>query len=386
MSNLRTLTFMVVGAFVLTILYAAIMSGADIDDDDVTDNEFVQKSERGKSGAYSYRDGDTSYRAEWRGDLFLGGASALIDKTSNEFIIVASSDDHKEKIVLTSGETLNDAAYYVNNERQDLGPETTARKNELITLFLRKSGIRASDRVAHLLKSDGVESVVEELPLIESSHSRRLYATTLVEQTDLPEGLVAPYLQSLDGVTGDHDLRLTIVSVLEDEPFNQQLFAGLIAHGETIASDYEIGRLIEALSDKAPTSQALQEAFVLLKSVDGDYEFRRSVESFLKASTLSEEGALSLIAISNEKSITDKSRRKILTAALNKLQSASAFETWSQSIDVLESATEQRLTIEAAAIHATDERKQTVLKSAAARIPDALERQRAADAINATTQ
>ena len=386
MSNLRTLTFMVVGAFVLTILYAAIMSGADIDDEDLTDNEFVQKSERGKSGAYSYRDGDTSYRAEWRGDLFLGGASALIDKTSNEFIIVASSDDHKEKIVLTSGETLNDAAYYVNNERQDLGPETTARKNELITLFLRKSGIRASDRVAHLLKSDGVESVVEELPLIESSHSRRLYATTLVEQTDLPEGLVAPYLQSLDGVTGDHDLRLTIVSVLEDEPFNQQLFAGLIAHGETIASDYEIGRLIEALSDKAPTSQALQEAFVLLKSVDGDYEFRRSVESFLKASTLSEEGALSLIAISNEKSITDKSRRKILTAALNKLQSASAFETWSQSIDVLESATEQRLTIEAAAIHATDERKQTVLKSAAARIPDALERQRAIDAIYTTAQ
>lgn len=213
--------------------------------------------------------------------------------------------------------------YEVDGRRREIDAKAREEIGEFILKFIRESGYKADERVARILRSDGVDGVFREIDLIDSGSSRARYYTELVVQADLStrnlvrvaqqvdhdvkssgsrsrflmatahvfmadRGTWEAYFQTVENIPSSGD-RTRVLTSLLDLKLGEEGLTLLLESARTIPSSGDKSRLLVAASTQYTTNSALQTAyFDVVDSIPSSGDRTRVLLSLLENGNNSE--------------------------------------------------------------------------------------------------
>ncbi|WP_428407499.1 hypothetical protein [Hyphococcus sp.] len=351
MNRLSTLGALIAGAILLAAFYGVAFGGRDAGIDiEINDDEGVRHVVSGDRGSFALKKDGLDLEASWRGDYDLTEGGDDLASLEHKLDITRKQAEREEQVVFERDGDDVESIYYLDGEKQDENPETAAAKKALLIAFLEASGAKAEDRVAILLREGGVKAVLERIDAMYSDHARLRYITELTDQTDLTNAETSDLLKSLKNIEGDHDLRVALDALLQNETVDAAEMPLFLETASRIESDYDLRRLIERVSENELNDDALTLAIELMKRLESDHDLRRASEALLGQDKISEAAAARLLDTIGDRIESDHDLRLILGDAAPFLaRGGDAARAWVGAFNALDSDHDQRLTLEEAA-------------------------------------
>jgi hypothetical protein len=189
-------------------------------------------------------------------------------------IIDARDDDHRRELTLTPSNGRFAYQYEVDGERRSWDEAGKAWLSSVITLLVRRGGFGADERVDYLLRTGGVNGVLQEVALLESDHTQRVYLNKLLSKTTLNGGAVQSVINVAQReLQSDYELTEFLIAVARRYDFTEESRAAFISASNTLDSDYEHRRALSAVLSKGGLSS--DDVVAVLKSagsIGSDYE------------------------------------------------------------------------------------------------------------------
>lgn len=357
MKNLKTLSAVAIGAFVMSLAYAiAFNDDGDGDFDVEFDDEnghSVRHIVNGDRGEFVRRDDDGALKASWRGDFELSNNGNGLKSLERKLEIETDDDDETRRVVFKDNDGSIETAYFIGDEEQPAGEETNAAAADLFLQFLRASGVRSDERVKALLKTGGVETVLAEFDHLDGDDAFRRYAVALVEESDLSTEEITHLADKLKSVESDHDRRLVLRAILEHETLSPETTPLLIRAARSIESDHDLRLLVEAFAERKLNNDAMDLALGLYGRIESDHDLRISAEALLENAALTKLQAARVLEVAADEIESDHDMRLLLTETAAMFSEEPALtDAWLQGFATLESGHDQRLSIEAVAENA----------------------------------
>ncbi|MDH4156676.1 MAG: M56 family metallopeptidase [candidate division Zixibacteria bacterium] len=201
--------------------------------------------------------------------------------------------------------------YYVNRKEQKFDDEGQAWLADILIKLIRSTGVGAESRVERILAKGGVDAVLTEIDLIESSYVKREYYEALMDVADLSADDFSRIIKkAASDIDSDYEKAELLIRIARQSSSDAGLLPAYVDAVKTLESDYETRRVLSAFSmgddvektvivdvldiadgmssdyfkaelliDMAPYSRddkELRDAYVTaVKKLESDYETRR---------------------------------------------------------------------------------------------------------------
>jgi beta-lactamase regulating signal transducer with metallopeptidase domain len=139
--------------------------------------------------------------------------------------------------------------YSVGSTVKPLDPEGQAWLARLLPQIIRDSGIGAVSRVARILHQGGPPAVINEIGLIHSDGSKRIYLEQLCSQANLDTEQLRETAKLIRGIGSDGDKAQVLIQV-DDKYFTRELRPNLFEAVEGIHSDGDKRRVLSDIVRK----------------------------------------------------------------------------------------------------------------------------------------
>lgn len=234
--------------------------------------------------------------------------------------IETESNDVERKLTLTPSSDRFAYQYEVAGERRAWDRDGQRWLASVVTLLVRRAGFGAEERVDYLLREKGVSGVVDEVRVMESDYTQRVYLNLLLNKTTLNGGAVRTVIDvAASELQSDYELTQLLLSVSKRYTLNNETREAFIRATGSLDSDYERRRALSAALAKGSLSSADVAAVLgsaaemrsdyersqILKQVSAEWDFNdpKLQQAYLKAA-----GDMN----------SDYERRQSLTALLNR--------------------------------------------------------------------
>lgn len=383
MQNLRTLAFIAAGAFVTAAIYAGAVGDRGVDIDfETEDGRAVTHVTEGERGEFRFQDDDVNLEAHWRGDFTLTPTGDDITELDSKLSIELEENAESEKAVFEHHRDGVRKRYFHNGEEKSKEDVVNDGASQLFVRFLRVSGLEAEERVGALLDSGDTAAVVSEISALESDLAIRRYVLALSEQRSLSSSELTQLAQSLKGIKGDQDLRLALGGLLDDQTADAQSMTLLLEAAQNMESSHDIRKLLESAASGSVDDNALRTALQLYARIEGDHDLRKAAEALLENDGLTPQQKSLVLLAAVQRIEGNRDIRVLLEeTAAGLSDSAELTAAWLDGFNSLESARDQRLSIEKAASVDQEPQLWRELIERTARIDDDRERRQALEAI-----
>jgi hypothetical protein len=139
--------------------------------------------------------------------------------------------------------------YSVGSSVRSLDSEGRAWLESLLPQMIRDSGIGAVPRVARILRRGGTQAVINEIRLIHSDGSKRIYLEQLFSQASLNTDESREAAKLIRGISSDGDKAQVLVDV-DGKYFSSELRPELFEAVESISSDGDKRRVLSDILKK----------------------------------------------------------------------------------------------------------------------------------------
>jgi len=164
--------------------------------------------------------------------------------------------------------------YYVNGRSHDFDDDAQKWLGNVLIDIIRKTGVGATERVARILKHDGVKGVLDEIDLIEGDYVQRLYFTELLNSGKLTENDCAKVVRQIASqIDSDYEKAELLISIADDIQGNSPLLRLFVQAVETIDSDYETRRVLSTVSlDRDTDDEVIFTVLEIAADIGSDFE------------------------------------------------------------------------------------------------------------------
>jgi len=180
--------------------------------------------------------------------------------------------------------------WFVDGDEQPYGDDARDWLADIIPLLFRRAGLQAEERAERILKRSGVEGLLQEISLIPSDHTARVYYGVLLTQADLDESQIREIVrQAGREIDSDYELAQLLVEVAESHPVDEAVMVAYVEAAGNIDSDYEQRRVLTAILNRSELSLDVYRAVLQLATdIDSDYELAELLIGLLDNKPLDE--------------------------------------------------------------------------------------------------
>jgi beta-lactamase regulating signal transducer with metallopeptidase domain len=139
--------------------------------------------------------------------------------------------------------------YSVGSSVKPLDSEGQAWLGRLLPQMIRESGVGAAPRVARILRQGGPKAVINEIGLIHSDGSKRIYLEQLFSQATLSTEQLKQAARLIQGISSDGDKAQVLVNA-DGKYFTGDLRPNLFEAVESISSDGDKRRVLSDIVKK----------------------------------------------------------------------------------------------------------------------------------------
>jgi beta-lactamase regulating signal transducer with metallopeptidase domain len=139
--------------------------------------------------------------------------------------------------------------YSVGSSVKPLDSEGRAWLGRLLPQMIRDSGVGAGPRVARILRQGGVQAVMNEIGLIHSDGSKRVYLEQLFSQSPLSTDQLREAAKLIRGISSDGDKAQVLIDV-DGKYFTGEVRPNLFEAIESISSDGDKRRVLSDILKK----------------------------------------------------------------------------------------------------------------------------------------
>jgi len=139
--------------------------------------------------------------------------------------------------------------YSVGSSAKPLDSEGQAWLGRLLPQMIRDSGVGAAPRVARILRKGGPKAVINEIGLIHSDGSKRIYLEQLFSQATLNIEELKEAARQIQGISSDGDKAQVLVNV-DGKYFTGELRPNLFEAVQSISSDGDKRRVLSDIVKK----------------------------------------------------------------------------------------------------------------------------------------
>ena len=201
--------------------------------------------------------------------------------------------------------------YYVNRKEQKFDDEGETWLADILIKLIRSMGVGAESRVERILADGGVDAVLAEIDLIESSYVKREYYEALMDAADLSAdefsrilkqaasemdsdyekaelliriarqsrsdaGLLPAYVNAVKTLESNYETRRVLSAFTMDDDIEKSVIVDVLDIADAMSSDYEKAELLIEMARYSREDKELRDAYVAaVKKLDSDYETRR---------------------------------------------------------------------------------------------------------------
>ena len=210
----------------------------------------------------------------------------------------------------------------VYSVRGEVRPYDDAARSWLAKLLndtVAGSGYDAEARVKRVLQKRGVNGVLAEISRLRSGYSRRVYASSLLEQGNLNGEQKAKLIrQAAREISSDYDKSTLLIQVLKANVSDASVREAFFAAVGTLSSDYERGRVLAVLARRDDLSdETIKLALKAVGGMSSDFEKANALIRVSNTQTADASVRDAIIEAAHTLS-SDHERGRVLTAVTKK--------------------------------------------------------------------
>ncbi|MGD9800234.1 MAG: hypothetical protein AB7F91_01835 [Parvularculaceae bacterium] len=300
----------------------------------------------GDSGSFHLKDDGLNVSADWKGEFAIAADGRSLSSLRGKLEIVSVEKDAKRKASFErEGDGVRVRAFVGDKETS---PETAAETEaaDLLQLFARSSGVNAETRVKAMLADGGKKRVIDEIGVLKSAHAVGAYVESLASATMLTTEEISILVERLKGLESDYSKRTAISALLRAQTLDDASVEKVLDVAKTIKGDHELRLVIEDITDDELGARNLTIATRLIEQIEGDHEIRLALSSLLENERLSDADAARLLDLASVAIDGDYELRLAVEAAGEKLSWAAAGASAIKAISAIEGGHDRRLAIE----------------------------------------
>lgn len=158
--------------------------------------------------------------------------------------------------------------YSRDGEVRQFDNEARAWFGRLLSEAVAGSGYDAEARVGKILRKSGASGVLTEMGRLKSDHTRRVYASALIEQGNLNAAQLTRLLSlASSALSSDYEKATLLIKILKNNLTDGDVRAAFFKMADTLTSDYERGRVLAVLFKR--DDLATETILLALKSLGG---------------------------------------------------------------------------------------------------------------------
>lgn len=191
-----------------------------------------------------------------------------------EVVIEVDYGDHTRALTLTPAGDQLTRVYKVDGREQPFDAAARTWLTETLTYLLRHSGVAAKERSQWILRTRGINGLIDEIAELSSDYARRLYYQAAVTSGKLdPAGFERLVVKAGQEIDSDYELAELLIAIADQQPLTAAMQAGFVTAARTIDSDYEKRRVLDvALSRPGLAPEVAQAMLEVAGSMSSDYE------------------------------------------------------------------------------------------------------------------
>ena len=154
---------------------------------------------------------------------------------------------------------------------------------EQVLMLVRHSAFGAESRVKSILAKKGVDGVLEEVRLLTGDYARRIYVTTLLDNTRLDaKSVVAVLKLTGESMTSDYDRRLVLQKVATKVTLEEPATTEFVAVVDKMRSAYDKRQVLTQLIDHEQLGLEARSALLAITAgISSDYDRRIILVAYL---------------------------------------------------------------------------------------------------------
>src|ERR1041385_5942258 len=209
--------------------------------------------------------------------------------------------------------------YRVDGIDKPFDAEAQAWLTQTLTYLMRHTGFQAEARAQWILKTRGIQGLVDELGQLSGDYTRRVYYQAAVQSGKLDaagyERLVTLAGQTIDS---DYELAEVLIAVAQAQPLTAGMQQGFITAAKQIGSDFERHRVLKAALSR-PGLTAETEAAMLdaAQGIGSDYELASLLIEVNDARPIDESARAAYFKAANSIE-SDYEHRRVLSAVVHR--------------------------------------------------------------------
>ncbi|HTI03845.1 MAG TPA: M56 family metallopeptidase [Gemmatimonadales bacterium] len=183
--------------------------------------------------------------------------------------------DHDRRLTIQRGDgnTL-ERNYRVDGTVKPYDAEAQAWLTQTLTYLMRHTGFQAEARAQWILKTKGIQGLMDELGQLSGDYTRRVYYQAAIGSGKLdPAGYERLVTMAGQTISSDYELAEVLIAAAQAQPLTAGMQQGFITAAKQIGSDYERHRVLKAALSR-PGLTAETEAAMLdaASGIGSDYE------------------------------------------------------------------------------------------------------------------
>lgn len=234
----KNLSALFAAIFILCIVTPRIAVGqVDVDKKDLNSVEMV-------------RDGQF-LEVEWKGNIDIDDQDSEITSLSEDgyFSLVTEDNGERKEIIISNNGEETKSSFLENGSEREMTTEDKAWQRYALVDMLRLSGINAEKRVDRIYKEGGAAKVIEEISMMHSDYSMRLYTEALVEIYDLEQNEIQRLIMIVADMDSDYEKGMAFRSIADEQDLdggNADLLASVAPDDE----DFYVSVEFDPISDE----------------------------------------------------------------------------------------------------------------------------------------
>ncbi|MCK6447879.1 MAG: hypothetical protein L6Q99_15915 [Planctomycetes bacterium] len=221
---------------------------------------------------------------------------------------------------------------------------------EALPRLFRETGYDAEARVERLLARGGPDRVLDEIELGRGDWARATYSIRLFELVVLAEKPRERAFGLVERLESDYEARRALAAALAKQELDDAGLARLLGATRNIESDYELAELLIATAPKLQGEAARTSWLEAARTLDSDWESRRSFEAGLAGKTPT--FSTRIVALAAERIDSNYELRCVLDAAAPQAGDAGLAAQYVTAARQLSSDYERKLALNALLEHA----------------------------------
>lgn len=250
------------------------------------------------SGNMQWSDDGYTVKVNWDGRFELTDDEKGIKRLARDgsLNIRTNKDGDRRRIRLENEDGDIETTYWRDGDKQPMDAEGEKWLADTIQMLVRRTPIDMENRIERYLEQGGTKLAFKKFDELEADYVRRIFATVLMEETNLKQSDVKRLLKAFEVVESDYDVRLMLAVMLDEKLITKDTLDDALKLTNSIESDYELRLLLTPMLEEfAFDDKNMKQVLERAKSIESDYELRLLLAAAMDAGGLSKANQKRLI-------------------------------------------------------------------------------------------